>query len=384
MAPQSILDLNGLEKACILLVSMGTGVAAEVFKHLTEPEIEQLSAAIIKMQNVDPKIVDAVIKEFEAIAAEPGGAGGGKSFAAQVLEQAMGQEKANELMDRAATPGRGRPFGSLWDLNAGQLAKILKDEHPQVSALVITFLPPGRAAMVLGEFPEELQGEVALRICTMQEADPDVLSAIEETLQAKLTSVSSSSMQTSASDGPKTLVDILNNADRSMERNILGALQNEDPEVGEQVRDMIFTFEDLPKLEDRAVQLVLREVEQEDLRLALKGADEEIQSLIFKNMSERAAEMLKEDLELVGNAKTKDIEAAQQKLVAVVRRLLAAGEASMKEAGEEQSVGAAMSDADLEAAMMAELNGGDGSGSQDTCGGGGLTDEQSDQVDVAA
>jgi flagellar motor switch protein FliG len=342
MAAQNSKDLTGLEKACVLLIAYGTGVAAEVFKHLTEPEIEQLSAEIIKMQNVDSSVSDAVVAEFEALVAESGSSLGGKNFAAQVLQQAVGSQKASELMGRAATPGRGRPFGSLWELNAGQLARTLKDEHPQIAALVLSYLPAGRAAMVLGELSEEMQADVAHRICTLEEADPEVLQTIEETLQTKLNATGT---RAAASGGPKTLVEILNNVDRSIERNILTALQSDDPAVGEQVRDLIFTFEDLPKLEDRTIQLVLREVEQEDLRLALKGAAEEIQSLIFKNMSERAAEMLREDLELVGNARIKDVECAQQKLVVVVRRLIASGEASLKdesagegaeESGEEQ------------------------------------------------
>ncbi len=381
MSGQDGFDLSGLEKACILLMSYGTTVAAEVFKHLTEPEIEQISGAIVRMQNVDATLMGSVLSEFDSITSGASGSVSGKNFAAQVLEQAMGSEKASQMLDRANTPGKGRPFGSLWDLNPTQFSRVLSDEHPQIAALVLTYLPAAKSAAVLAELEPGLQAEVAHRICTLEEADPEVLVAIEETLQAKLNATST---QQTASGGPKTLVDILNNAERATEQNILNSLAENDPEVGEQVRDLMFTFEDLPKLEDRTVQLVLREVDQEDLRLALKGASDEIQQLVFKNMSERAAEMLREDLELVGNARQKDVETSQQKLVLVVRRLIATGEASLKEEGAETKT----SEED-ELAGWGELGdfamAAEAAESGETSEGAGETDEQPDQeVDLAA
>lgn len=328
MAVKDIKELTGMEKAGILMIAMGTDVAAQVFRHLSEPEIERLSAQIIKMRDVEPSVVETIFAEFEQIcAAAPSSSVAGKDFAAQVLEQVVGGEKAIELLDKAATPGFGKPFESLWDLSSAQLTRILSDEHPQVIALVLTHLPSEKAASVLSECSEETQGEVSRRICTMEETDLEVIRAIEEALQTRL---STAGAQVTQSGGPKTLVEILNNATRSTERNVLESLAVQDPDVGEQVRRMMFVYEDLPKLEDRTVQVVLREVDQEDLRMALKGSTEEIKELVFKNMSERAAEMLKEDLELLSSARAQDIEAAQQKIVSVVRRLLASGEAMMK------------------------------------------------------
>ena len=333
MANGDTAELTGLEKASILLIAMGTEVAAEVFKHLTEPEIERLSAQIIRMQYVDQGVIDAVVAEFEQVRGRVRGTRGGKNFAAQVLEQVVGGEKASELLNRAAIPGYGRPFGSLWDLDVDQLSRILAREHPQVIALVLAHLPPEKAAAILCECSEETQAEVAHRICTMDSIEPDIMRAVEDALQTRLTSGADVSTE---SGGPKILVEILNSATRATERNVLDSLTSRDPAVGEQVRSLLFVFEDMPKLEDRTIQSVLREVEQEDLRLALKGASDEIKEIIFKNMSERAADMLKEDLELLSHVRAKDVEAAQQKLVYVVRRLLASGEAVLKGAEPEE------------------------------------------------
>lgn len=329
-------QLTGLEKASIVLIALGTGAAADVFKHLNESEIERLSGQIMKLRDIDSSVMDAVVTEFEQICmASKNGALGGKDFAAQVLEQAMGQEKANELLDKAGTASFGRPFESLWQAEASQIATVLAKEHPQIIALVLTYLPSEKAALVLSELDESVQAEVAHCICTLEETDPYVLSAIEEALNTKLLTAGSN---TASAGGPKTLVDILNNATRSTERLVLDSLASQDPVVGEQVRKMMFVFEDLPTLDDRTVQVVLREIDQEDLRLALKGAGDEIKELVFRNMSERAADMLKEDLELLTNVKPADMEAGQQKIVCVVRRLIVSGEAIIKNPDEEEQV----------------------------------------------
>jgi len=325
--------LTGLEKASIVLIALGTNTAAEVFKHLSESEIERLSAQIMKLRDIDSSVMDAVLAEFEEMCiTSKNGTLDGKDFAAQVLEQAVGQEKANELIGKAGSASVGRPFESLWQAEAVQIAGVLSNEHSQIIALVLTHLPSEKAALVLSELPESIQVEVAHCICTLEETDPYVLSAIEEALNTKLSAAGS---QTTSVGGPKALVDILNCATRSTERLVLDSLNSQDPTMGEQVRKMMFVFEDLPKLDDRTVQIVLREIDQEDLRLALKGANDEIKELAFRNMSERAADMLREDLELLANVKTTDMEACQQKIVNVVRRLIIDGEAILRNPEEE-------------------------------------------------
>jgi flagellar motor switch protein FliG len=358
MAVKDISELTGTEKAGILLLALGTSISAEVFKHLTEDEIQRLSAQLMRVNDVESVLVQAVVAEFEQVCSVgETTVSGGKTFAAEVLAQAVGQEKADQYMDKAGGPDFSRPFECLWALEASRLAKILSQEHPQVIAVVLTYLPSEKAAAIMTEIPEDVKADVALRICVMGEVDPAVLTAIEEVIQTKLEVTST---QVVVESGPKVLVDILNNAERSTERAILDGLLDQDPELAEQVRGMIFVFEDLPKLEDRAVQLILREVEQEDLRMALKGSDDVIKALVFRNMSERAAEMLKEDLELLTNAKDKDIEAAQQKIVLVTRRLLASGEASLISeeiaegtGGESEGEGGEDGNAEWEAMMKA-------------------------------
>ncbi|MEN6521592.1 MAG: flagellar motor switch protein FliG [Armatimonadota bacterium] len=326
-------QLTGLEKASIVLIALGTDVTADVFKHLREPEIEKISGQIMKLRNIDAAVIETVVSEFQQMCtAARNGLSGGKDFAARALEQAMGQEKANELLDKAGTASYGRPFESLWEAEAKQLAAVLAKENPQIIGLVLTYLPSEKAALVLAEMDDRMQAEIAHSICTQGETDPYVLSAIEEALNAKLLTADS---QAASVGGPKALVDILNNATRSTEQLVLGSLASQDPEMGEQVRKMMFVFEDLIKLDDRTMQIVLREIDQEDLRMALKGANDDIKGLAFRNMSERAADMLREDLELLANAKPEDMEAGQQKIVNVVRRLIASGEAAMKNPDEQ-------------------------------------------------
>ncbi|MEN6370674.1 MAG: flagellar motor switch protein FliG [Armatimonadota bacterium] len=360
-------QLTGLEKASIVLIALGTDVTANVFKHLNEPEVEKLSSQIMKLQDIDANVIEAVVSEFRQMCtAAQSGLSGGKDFAARALEQAMGQEKATELLDKARTASCGRPFESLWRAEASKIASVLAKENPQIIGLVLTYLPSEKAALVLSELGDDIQAKVAHSICTQGETDPSVLSAIEEALNAKLLAAGS---QIASAGGPKALVDILNNVTRSTEQLVLGSLASEDPEMGDQVRKMMFVFEDLIKLDDRTMQLVLREIDQEDLRMALKGANDDIKKLAFRNMSERAADMLKEDLELLTNAKPEDVDAGQQKIVNVVRKLIASGEAVLR--NPDEMGGETLDEAQIEAQMMAQMEGEQ-------------VVEQSDQVELAA
>jgi flagellar motor switch protein FliG len=335
MAVGELNELSGVEKASMLLMALGTGTSAEVFRHLTEPEIERLSAEIIRMRRVDPGVMDDVVAEFERTCSLGASVGsGGKDFAVQVLSQAVGQEKADRLLQKAASCTGSRPFGRLWNSEAAQIACVLSRESPQIVALVLSHLSPERSAAVLSELSDDLQVQVALRICSLEPVDPEVLEVVESGLCLQLANAPSKS----SVSGPKTLVEILNNARRSTERVVLEALNSRDPNVGKAVRDMMFVFEDLRTLDGRYVQIVLRETDQEVLRLALKGTEDDLKELIFANMSERAVETIKEDMELMGPVKIKDIEAAQQKIVAVVRRLLESGQISLADEDAEEQV----------------------------------------------
>ncbi|MDO8585661.1 MAG: flagellar motor switch protein FliG [Armatimonadota bacterium] len=334
MANSDSANLSGVEKASVLLVTLGAQMSAETLKFLTEQEIEQLAPEMVRLRNIDPLVKDAVMTEYEQISnVMTAGAGGGRDFAVQVLEQVLGQEKAKLLVQQFANPIQGsRPFQCLWDADAAHIARLLANEQPQLIALVLANILPDKAAAVMNLLDPDLQVEVSVRIVATDQVAPSVITEVEEVIRANLVT---SSKTVQAATGPEALVEILSRAERSTERLVLDALNSKDPEMGAEVRRKMFLFEDIARLPDRAIQLLLREVDQEQLRVALKGADEQIQDLVFKNMSERAAESLKEDLELLQNVRTKDIEAAQQKIGTVVRRMLVSGEIAIDEADEE-------------------------------------------------
>lgn len=329
--------LSGLEKASVLLMALGTSASTQVLKHLNEIEIEKLSSEIVKMHQMEPGLVQAVLDEFERMAASVASEAAGKEFASKVLEQVVGPEKAKDMVKKAARGGGStHRFEFLWESETRQIVRMIKQEEPQIIALVLVNLPRDKAAEVLSELDENLKVQVAQIICSLGEVDPDVLVAIEEALEVRLSTMGAETSSIAA--GPKALVEILNNAEQSTERLVLDSLNKSDPSIGEQVRSLMFIFEDILKLEDRSIQLVMREIDQEDLRAALKGADDKVKELVFKNMSERAAETLKEDLELAGNVKVKDIESAQQRIVFVIRRLLKSGEIALVEQQQEEQV----------------------------------------------
>ncbi|MDI6826904.1 MAG: flagellar motor switch protein FliG [Armatimonadota bacterium] len=323
-------SLSGLQKASVLLMSLGASASAEILKHLSEQEIEMLTSAIVQTERVDPEIRDMVLEEFQReLAAAETSVAGGKDFAAQVLEQALGQEKASKLISHAGSQTSRNTLQSIWDMEPEKLAKIIGNEHPQIISLLLVNLPPNTAARLLSELEGEMQAEVATRICSMNEADPDVIAEIEAALLPEESSTAVEEVELSA--GPPALVEILNNVDRVTERAVLDAMNARDEATWQQVRKMMFLFEDIIKLSDRSVQLVLREIDQDDLRLAVKGCSDEIKEVIFRNMSERAVESLKEDLELMERVKQKDIDEAQQRIASVARRLLASGEIALEE-----------------------------------------------------
>lgn len=327
MAISEFIELSGLEKASVLLMALGASTSAQVLKHLDESEIEKLSGEIVKMRKADPELVEAVLAEFgRACASRDRGEVDGRDFVAQILEQAMGEEKASEFLSRAIRPGSSLPFAFLWDLEPVRIARLMAHEPAQIVAIVLSNLQSDKAAAVLSLLDPGIQAEVAVCICSAGQIEPEIISAIEESLQAKHSVLSK---QRPISAGPRTLVDILSKAERSTEKAVLHALNNQSPSMGEQVRNMMFVFEDLPKLSDHAIRTILREFDTKDLCLAMKGADEPTKESLFRNMSDRGVQLIREDMELLGAVKVRDIETAQKKLEALVRRLLSRNEISM-------------------------------------------------------
>ncbi len=315
--------VNGPRKAAVLMAALGPERAAKVIGRMRDDEIESLSAEMARLEGVGADTTDSVFHEMAAAGLAGSGASGGIDFARDVVERALGPERAVELLGRIAGPAEARPFEFLRRVAPERVASILRGESNQTIALVLANLPATLAAGVLSKLPEHQQPDVALRIARMGETSAAVIEKLEQAIRGKLTSTSE--REVAVAGGTRALAGILNHADRSLERNVLDNLATSDRELAEEVRGMLFVFEDLIKLEERAVQQVLREVDQKDLVLALRGAPENVQEIVMTNMSERGAAMLKEEMEIQPPQRKKDIDDAQSRIVAVVRRLEEAG-----------------------------------------------------------
>ncbi|MCS6948882.1 MAG: flagellar motor switch protein FliG [bacterium] len=328
-SPQS---LSSRQKAAVMIVAMGPEVAGKVLRHLDEEEVEQITLEIARMGKISPEVREAIIEEFhELCVAQEYIAEGGLQHARQVLENAFGPEKANELITRVIQAMQIVPFDFIKKTDPSQLLNFIQDEHPQTIALILAYLPPNQAAQVLQGLPPELRADVALRIAIMDRTPPDVIREVERVLERKLSSVISQDFTTAG--GVKALVELLNWVDRTSERMILDSLSETNPELAEEVKKMMFVFEDIIQLDDRSIQAVLKEVDMKELALALKGCSEEVRQRIFKNMSERAANMLKEEMEFMGPVRLRNVEEAQQRIVAIIRRMEEAGEIVISRGG---------------------------------------------------
>jgi flagellar motor switch protein FliG len=321
----TVARLAGRRKAAVLMAALGPERAAEVIKHLRDEEIESLSLEMAKLGAIEEHTTEAILGELAATAGADGigDVTGGIDFARDVLERALGAERAEELLGRLSTVIEMRPFEFLRRTPPEQIVAFLRAESPQTIALVVANLHTVLAAQVLAHLPEDTQPDIALRIARMGETSPSVIQQVEEVVRQKLTAVVE--QEYSAAGGAKVLADILNYADRSTERAVLDHLAATDEDLAEDVRRRLFVFEDIVKLDDRAIQQVLREANQKDLVLALRGVPDAVKEKLLANMSERGAAMLQEEMEVQQPQRKRDIEAAQGRLVAVVRRLEEAG-----------------------------------------------------------
>ena len=318
--PPPSLALSGVEKAVVLLMSLGPERAAEVFRHLDETEIESLSLAMAEARRVTAPAMHAVFAEIaETAMAQDYLVEGGVGFAREVLEAAVGFERAEEIIGRLSAILEMRPFEFLRRTPPEQVYAALQNEAPQTVALTIANLHTKLAAAVMAHLPQEEQAEVALRIATMAETSPEVVKDVETVMRRKLSTVISKDY--AATGGAKPLAAILNQADLATERNVLDSLAAIDPELAEEIRLLLFTFEDIVRLDDRAIQLFLKEINQKDLVLALRGASEDVKQRILTNMSSRGAEMLLEEMEYMPPQRRRVVEEAQGNIVAVIRRL---------------------------------------------------------------
>ncbi len=327
--------LTGVQKAAILFVTLGPEASAGIIKNLPEQEIQKITFEIANMPKLKRELREDVLKEFVDLnKAKDFIIEGGFDYAKNLLSKALGSERANEIIEKVTeVTQQYRPFAIARKADAAQLLNVVQGEHPQTIALILCHLQHEKSAQILSGLSEELQAEVARRIATMSSTSPIVIEEVEKVLEKKLSGVIKS--EATIIGGIDSLVEILNGVDRSTEKSIIEELDRNEPELAEKIRESMFVFEDIMTLANSAIQRVLREVDVRELALALKGSTEEVADIVYKNMSKRAAQTLKEDIEFLGPVRLVDVEKAQQSIVAVIRRLEDTGEIAISRGGED-------------------------------------------------
>lgn len=334
----SVATMSGLRKAAILLVQLGRDHSAQIMKTLREGEVEALTAEIARLDSVDVDTLDDVLEEFRQLAkARQYYVQGGISFAEEVLVATMGQDRASELMGRLSASLVDMPFEFLRNVDAKLILSYLQDEHPQTITLVLGHLPTEQAAIILSGLAPEMQAEVAHRLAIMDRTSPEIVKQVEAHLERRLSTLVQSNDSTTVG-GLKPLVDIINQSDRTTERLILEGLEKRDLELAEEVRAHMFMFEDIVGLEDRAIQVVLRKVDSKDLAVALKGVREDVREKITRNMSERAALSLADEISILGPVRLKQVEESQAVVIRQIRSLEEAGEIVVARGGGDEFV----------------------------------------------
>ncbi|MDF2906549.1 MAG: fliG [Herbinix sp.] len=313
-------EITGIQKAAILLISLGPERSASIFKHLKEEEIETMTLEIANTRSISPATKDQVMDEFyEICLAQQYIAEGGISYAKELLEKALGTDKARDVIGKLTASLQVRPFEFVRKTDATQLLNFIQDEHPQTIALILSYLSPQQASTIISSLAPDKQADVAKRIAQMDRTSPDVIKEVERVLERKLASLVNQDY--TIVGGVDSIVEILNTVDRGTEKHIMETLEIEEPELADEIRRKMFVFEDILSLDDKSIQRVLREVDNNELAVALKGSNEEVQNVIFNNLSKRLASMIREDMEYMGPVRLKDVEEAQQKIVNIIRKL---------------------------------------------------------------
>jgi len=318
-------DLTTREKAAVLLISLGKEYSAELYKHLSEEEISDMTLSITTTRRVEPDIREQVITEFyEMCLTQKFISEGGIDYAREILEKAIGPERANEMIRKLSSSLQVRPFDFIRRVDSNQILNVIHNEHPQIIALVLSYIEPKQAAQIIASLPQERQVEIISRISRMGSTSPEYIKEAERIMERRISSMGYT--DNIVVGGIDTIVNIVNSLDRSSEKNILESLDVNDNELAEEIRKKLFVFEDIAKLSNVAVQRVLREINSSDLAIALKMATEDVSVKIFANISKRLQEMIKDDMEVMGPVRVRDIEEAQQRIVNVVRKLEEDGE----------------------------------------------------------
>lgn len=322
---KSMPSLTGRQKAAILLITLGPEVSAQIFKQLREEEIEQLTLEIANVRKVDSIDRETILSEFHQICmAQEYITQGGISYAKDILEKALGEQKALEVINRLTATLQVRPFDFARKAEPTQILNFIQNENSQTIALVLSYLQSEQSSHILSSLPQEKQAEVARRIALMDSTSPEVISQVERVLEQKLSATVTQDYTNAG--GIDSIVQILNGVDRGTERTILDALEIQDPELAEEIKKRMFVFEDIVNIDNRSIQRIIRDIENADLQLSLKVASEEVREAIFRNMSKRMAETFKEEMEFMGPVRLRDVEEAQTRIVATIRRLEESGE----------------------------------------------------------
>ena len=330
-------DLDGIQKSAILLITLGPEMSSKIFKHLKEDEIEQLTLEIANTSSISPQTKEDVLNEFyEVCLAQQYITEGGIGYAKELLETSLGPDKAKDVIGKLTASLQVRPFEFIRKTDPSQLLNFIQDEHPQTIALILSYLPAGQSSVIIAALPPEKQADVAKRIATMDRTSPDVIKEVEGVLERKLSTLVNQDY--TIVGGVDAIVEILNAVDRGTERHILETLEIEDPELADEIRRKMFVFEDILSLDDRSIQRVLRDVDNKELAVALKSANEEVQSAIFRNLSQRLAAMIREEMDFMGPVRLKDVEEAQQKIVNIVRKLEDQGDIVISRGGGDEIV----------------------------------------------
>jgi len=333
----STSEISGTQKAAILLITLGPERSAGIFKHLKEEEIEELTLEIANTRTVGPEVKEAILEEFYGVClAQQYIAEGGIGYAKELLEKSLGAEKALDVIGRLTASLQVKPFEFIRKTDPSQLINFIQDEHPQTIALILTYMAPQQAAQILSSLAPDRQADVAKRIAVMDRTSPDVIKEVEGILEQKLASLVNQDY--TIIGGVDSVVEILNSVDRGTEKHIMESLEIEEPELADEIRKKMFVFEDILLLDDRSIQRVLRDVDNNDLGIALKAANEQVQNAVFNNLSKRLATMIKEDMEFMGPVRMKDVEEAQQKIVNIIRKLEDSGEIVISRGGGDEIV----------------------------------------------
>ncbi len=313
-------DIPSNEKAAIILIAMGKEMSAQIMRHLSDPEIEKLTTEIAKVENIDSKTEMAVLNEFYSLLkASEYILEGGVTYAKDLLEESLGKTRADAIMKKITEELNPTGFSLLKDVDPIHLLEFIRNEHPQTIALILSQLNPAQASSVLSQLPEDVQTDVAMRIATMEKISPEIIHEIESVLDVHLKEVISGNL--SASGGIKAVASILNLVDRSTEKSIVSNMEMENPELASSIKNLMFVFEDILILDDKSIQLILKEVDTKELAIALKAASDELKEKLFKNVSERVEQMINEEMEYAGPLRLSVVEESQQRIVEIVRRL---------------------------------------------------------------